>query len=89
MSTNKINFSFLRNKNPYKSRKEAIEGLKTNIDNSTDGGIVLARYKSSDNVKTIMGVVYSIDGDKQITIFEGTQNIILPNKKLHYEELYR
>lgn len=86
---NKTNFSFLRNKNLCKSRKEAIDGLKANIDNTSDGSIMLARYKSRNSVRTLMGVVYSIDGDKQITIFEGTQSIVLPNKKLHYEELYK
>lgn len=86
---NKANFCFLRNKNLCKSRKEAIDGLKANIDSTSDGSIILARYKSRGSVRTIMGVVYSIGDEKQITIFEGTQNIISPSKKLHYEELYK
>ena len=66
---------FLRNRSIYKSRKEAIHNLKSNINKVEDGGLILARYKAGRDIKTILGVAYSIGNDKQLTLFEGTQNI--------------
>ena len=48
--SNKTNFCFLRNKNLYKSRKETIDRLKANIDSTSDGSIILVRYKSRGSV---------------------------------------
>lgn len=80
MALNRIpQLAFLRNKEIYKSKKEAKEGLKNAAKaHSQDGSLILARYTddTDDEIKTLVGVVYSNDDLKSISIFECDEIIV-------------
>ena len=87
-----MQLQFLRNGKLYSSRGEAIQGLKKTMSNyGQDGTMLLARYKDKTNVKTVLGVVYSDDERKFMTIFKSDSVItedIEPRHNLYYENLY-
>ena len=71
--------AFLRNKNLFKSKKEAKEGLTRAAKKYTqDGSLILARYADDveDEIKTLVGVVYSNNGLRAVTVFESDEIII-------------
>ena len=80
MALNRIpQMSFLRNREIYNSKKEAKEGLKDAAKiHSQDGSMILARYRDNEDndIKTLVGVVYSNDDFKTITVFESDEIII-------------
>ena len=86
-------FAFLRNGKLYKSKEEAIEGLKKGAETSNqDGTLVLARYVDGTKVKTLLGVIYIGDKTKTITLFNGDETITWGNKEsngLFYEDIYK
>lgn len=84
--------SFLRNNTLFNSRNEAIDGLKKAADSNTqDGTLILARYIEGGKVKTILGIVYSCDDFKSVTVFGSNETISWTNndnKHLFYENIY-
>lgn len=72
MANNNVqNVRFLRNGSPYTNRATALDGLKgQNLSIEQDGSLILARYGSGDNVKTLVGVVYAKGSNKSITIID-------------------
>ena len=91
---NNIQYSFLRNKNIYNTRSEAINNLRQQLRNNrslTDGSIILARYRCKYDVRTIVGVVYSDGIRKSMSILK-LDSIIndadTNDNNLHYAELY-
>lgn len=91
---NNIQYSFLRNKEIYKSHSEAINNLRQQLrsNNSlTDGSMILARYKHKHDVRTLVGVVYSDGIRKSMSILK-LDSIIndadTNDNNLHYAELY-
>ena len=88
-------FSFLRNKEIYNTRSEAINNLRQQLRNNrslTDGSIILARYRCKYDVRTIVGVVYSDGIRKSMSILK-LDSIIndadTNDDSLHYAELYK
>ena len=70
-----VTFKQLRNKEIYNSYYEAKNALKEQAfkkGEDRDGVIILARYRDfpEEPVKTLMGIVYNIDGEKSLTLFE-------------------
>lgn len=91
--------SFLRNKQIYNSKAQAMRKLKEKLytmDEDYDGTIILSRYKDyrDDSIRTITGVVYcDKDGNKSITVFnmDKTMSITSPpksEKNTEYERTY-
>lgn len=85
--------SFLRNGTLCNSREEAIEGLKKAAKlNDQDGILILARYKENKDIKTLLGVLYSKDETKSITVFGSNETISLDEEEkksnLCYEDIY-
>jgi hypothetical protein len=78
ISNNNVkNFQFLRNQNPYNSREAANDALQTAKADALDGSALIARYSgytetepSTFYVKTLVGYVAEVSGDKYITIFD-------------------
>lgn len=72
MANNNVqNVRFLRNGSPYVDRATALNELnKQNLSIEQDGSLILARYGSGDNVKTLVGVVYAKGSNKSITIID-------------------
>lgn len=92
---NNIQYSFLRNKDIYNTRSEAINNLRQQLrsNNSlTDGSMILARYRCKRDVRTLVGVVYSDGIRKSMSILklDGIINDADTNDdSLHYAELYK
>lgn len=91
---NNIQYSFLRNKDIYNTRSEAINNLRQQLRSNkslTDGSIILARYRYKHDVITIVGVVYSDGIRKSMSILK-LDSIIndadTNDNNLHYAELY-
>ena len=91
---NKPQFSFLRNKKIYNTRAEAINGLREHLRNNNslvDGCMILARYKYKHDVRTLVGVVYTDETRKSMSILK-LDSVISDadtnDNNLHYTELY-
>ena len=71
MANNNVkNIQFLRNGNPAETRQLAIDALEAQKANVADGSIILARYGSGADIKTLAGLVY-VNGDtKTVTIID-------------------
>ena len=72
MANNNVqNVRFLRNGTLFESRSAALAGLNgQTLAAEQDGSIILARYGSGDNVKTLVGLVYFNGSNKSLTIFD-------------------
>ena len=72
MANNNVqNVRFLRNGSLYVTRDAALSGLNgQTLAAEQDGSIILARYGSGDEVKTLVGLVYVNGGNKSLTIFD-------------------
>ena len=77
MANNNVqNVRFLRNGSPYVDSATALNELnKQNLSIEQDGSLILARYGSGDNVKTLVGVVYAKGSNKSITIIDIEEDI--------------
>ena len=99
MANKLTQMAFLRNGTLYNSKKEAKDGLKEAIKkNCQDGSMILARYfdKTDNEVKSLIGIVYSNCGPTTITIFKSDEVVIDDLKSentnktsgLYYGEMY-
>lgn len=84
-------YKHLRNKTVYNSYYEAKNSLKEQAfkkDEDRDGIIILARYRDypEDSVKTLMGIVCDIDGEKSLTMFESCTVFTENNEKNSYSD---
>ena len=72
MANNNLqNIRFLRNGSLFNTRDDARSGLTgQTLAAEQDGSIILARYGSGDDVKTLVGLVYFTASGKSITIFD-------------------
>ena len=72
MANNNVqNVRFLRNGSLYGTREAALTGLNgQTLAAEQDGSIILARYGSGNQVKTLVGLVYVSGGNKSLTIFD-------------------
>ena len=72
ITTNNVqNVRFLRNGSLYGTRDAALTGLNgQTLAAEQDGSIILARYGSGDEVKTLVGLVYVNGDNKSLTIFD-------------------
>ena len=72
MANNNIqNVRFLRNGSLYANRAAALERLSgQTLAAEQDGSLILARYGSGDNVKTLVGIVYFNGSNKSLTILD-------------------
>ena len=91
MANYKQSYCFLRNKELYNSRKEAVSAMKKQFNSyAPDGSLILGRYKDSKCIKTILGIIYNDGTMKTLSIFK-TNEIITnfeTNNNLHYKEYY-
>lgn len=71
-NNNVNNVRFLRNGSLFATREAANAGLTgfTRSSEAQDGTIVLARYGSDNDVKTLIGVIYYTSSGNSITIFD-------------------
>lgn len=73
MANNVQNIRFLRNGNLYSTRdaaRTALEGKQSSLTVEQDGTVILARYGSGSDIKTLAGYVYATSSIKTITIFD-------------------
>lgn len=72
MANNNVqNVRFLRNGSLYANRAAALTGLSgQTLSTEQDGSMILARYGSGDDVKTLVGIVYAKGSNKSITIVD-------------------
>ena len=72
MANNNVqNVRFLRNGSLYADRTAALAGLNgQTLSTEQDGSIILARYGSGNDVKTLAGLVYAKGDNKSITIID-------------------
>lgn len=72
MANNNVqNVRFLRNGSLYATREAALTGLNgQTLSAEQDGSIILARYGSGNEVKTLVGLVYVNGDNKSLTIFD-------------------
>ena len=72
MANNNVqNVRFLRNGAVYGSRETALTNLNgQTLTAEQDGSIILARYGSGNDVKTLVGLVYVNGGNHSLTIFD-------------------
>jgi hypothetical protein len=86
-------FAFLRNKNIFDTRSEAISSLRKQLrEGLADGSMILARYKGKSGVKTLAGIVFSDGKRKSLSVLK-VDGIITEtetnNNNLHYADLYK
>lgn len=70
---------FLRNGKVFLSHAEALQNINLNSSKVGDGEAILARYKDEiNNVKTIVGYKYDMNGDSHLTIIdvEGIEKMV-------------
>ena len=74
MANNNVqNVRFLRNGNLYTTReaaRTALSGMQSTLTVEQDGTVILARYGSDSNIKTLAGYIYATSNVKTITIFD-------------------
>ena len=71
VSNNNVkNIQFLRNGSLFGTRALALDALEENKGLVGDGSALLARYGSGDNIKTLVGFVYSGADATTVTIFD-------------------
>ena len=71
MANNNVkNIQFLRNETVLGTRQDAINALETQKGNVADGSIILARYGSETNIKTLAGLVYVNGNTRTVTIID-------------------
>lgn len=72
MANNNVqNVRFLRNGSLYETHDAALTGLKSqSLSTEQDGSLILARYGSGNDVKTLAGLVYAKGDNKSITIID-------------------
>lgn len=74
MANNNVqNIRFLRNGNLYSTRDDArtaLSGMQSTLTVEQDGSVILARYGSGSNIKTLAGYIYATASVKTITIFD-------------------
>jgi hypothetical protein len=86
-------FAFLRNKNIFDTRSEAISSLRKQLrEGLADGSMILARYKGKSGVKTLAGIVFSDGKRKSLSVLK-VDGIITETEtngnNLHYADLYK
>ena len=86
-------FAFLRNKNIFDTRSEAISSLRKQLrEGLADGSMILARYKGKSGVKTLAGIVFS-DGKRRSLSVLKLDGIITDTEtndnNLYYADLYK
>lgn len=86
-------FAFLRNKNIFDTRSEAISSLRKQLrEGLADGSMILARYKGKSGVKTLAGIVFS-DGKRRSLSVLKLDGIITETEtndnNLYYADLYK
>lgn len=71
MANNNVkNIQFLRNEAVLGTRQLAIDALEAQKANVVDGSIILARYGSETNIKTLAGLVYVSGETRTVTIID-------------------
>lgn len=74
MANNNVqNVRFLRNGNLYSTRdaaRTALSGMQSTLTVEQDGSVILARYGSGSDIKTLAGYIYATASVKTITIFD-------------------
>ncbi|MBO6253812.1 MAG: hypothetical protein J6O49_09220, partial [Bacteroidaceae bacterium] len=74
MANNNVqNVRFLRNGNLYSTRdaaRTALSGMQSTLTVEQDGSVILARYGSGSDIKTLAGYIYATTSVKTITIFD-------------------
>lgn len=74
MANNNVqNVRFLRNGNLYSTRdaaRAALSGMQSTLTVEQDGSVILARYGSGSDIKTLAGYIYATNSVKTITIFD-------------------
>ena len=93
MALVKNTFAFLRNKNIFDTRSEAISSLRKQLrEGLADGSMILARYKSKSGVKTLAGIVFSDGKRKSLSVLK-VDGIITETEtndnNLYYADLYK
>ena len=93
MALVKNTFAFLRNRNIFDTRSEAISSLRKQLrEGLADGSMILARYKGKSGVKTLAGIVYSDGISKSLSVLK-VDGIITETEtnsnNLHYANLYK
>ena len=93
MALQKSTFAFLRNRNIFDTRSEAISSLRKQLrEGLADGSMILARYKGKSGVKTLAGIVFSDGKRKSLSVLK-VDGIITDtetnNNNLHYADLYK
>lgn len=93
MSTLIKTIAFLRNKDPYNSRTEAINAMKKQVrSNAPDGNMILSRYRDKRGIKSLIGIIYNDGVRKSLTTFkvdDVIEDFELNDNNLHYGDLYR
>ena len=93
MALQKNTFAFLRNRNIFDTRSEAISSLRKQLrEGLADGSMILARYKGKSGVKTLAGIVFS-DGKRRSLSVLKLDGIITDTEtndnNLYYADLYK
>ena len=93
MALQKSTFAFLRNRNIFDTRSEAISSLRKQLrEGLADGSMILARYKGKSGVKTLAGIVFS-DGKRRSLSVLKLDGIITDTEtndnNLYYADLYK
>ena len=93
MALVKNTFAFLRNKDIFDTRSEAISSLRKQLrEGLADGSMILARYKGKSGVKTLAGLVYSDGKRKSLSVLK-LDGIITETEtndnNLNYADLYK
>lgn len=93
MALVKNTFAFLRNKNIFDTRSEAISSLRKQLrEGLADGSMILARYKGKNGVKTLAGIVFSDGKRKSLSVLK-VDGIITETEtndnNLYYADLYK
>ena len=93
MALQKGIFAFLRNRNIFDTRSEAISSLRKQLrEGLADGSMILARYKGKSGVKTLAGIVFS-DGKRRSLSVLKLDGIITDTEtndnNLYYADLYK
>lgn len=93
MATPIKTIAFLRNKDPYNSRIEAINAMKKQLrSNASDGNMILSRYRDKRGIKSLIGIIYNDGVRKSLTTFkvdDVIEDFELNDNNLHYGDLYR
>lgn len=84
---------FLRNKNLYTSRTEAINAMKKQLgSDAPNGSMILSRYRDKRGIKSLIGIIYNDGVRKSLTTFkvdDVIEDFELNDNNLHYGDLYR